>query len=45
MHKDKKNGRLLQRSWKVWLAVTIMLAAMLMYVLSLDDSVIPAFFK
>lgn len=45
MHKEKKNSRLLQRSWKVWLAVTVMLAAMLLYVLTLDDSVFPVFLK
>ncbi len=41
MHKDKKNSRALHRSWKVWFAVVVMLAAVLMYVLSLDDSVVP----
>jgi hypothetical protein len=43
MHKDKKNSRALHRSWKVWFAVVVMLAAVLMYVLTLDDSVVPTF--
>lgn len=45
MYRDKKNGRLLHRSWKVWLAVTVMLAAIIMYVLTLDDSVVPLLLK
>jgi hypothetical protein len=43
MHKDKKNSSALHRSWKVWFAVVVMLAAVLMYVLTLDDSVVPTF--
>jgi len=43
MHKDKKNSSALHRSWKVWFAVLVMLAAVLMYVLTLDDSVVPTF--
>ena len=31
MHKD----------WRVWLALLLMLAAIIMYVLTLDDSMIP----
>jgi hypothetical protein len=45
MHKDKKNSRALHRNWKVWCAVVLMLAAMLMYVVTLDDSVVPALLK
>lgn len=30
-----------QRDWRVWLVVGLMLGAMAMYVLTLDDSVIP----
>jgi hypothetical protein len=44
VHKEK-NSRLPHRSWIVWLAVTVMLAAMLLYVLTLDDSVFPVFLK
>jgi hypothetical protein len=45
MHKDNKNSRALHRNWKVWCAVILMLAAVLMYVVTLDDSVVPVFFK
>jgi hypothetical protein len=34
-------GRKLHKDWRVWLALLLMLAAILMYVLSLDDSMIP----
>jgi hypothetical protein len=30
------------KDWRVWLAVGIMLAAAIMYVLTLDDSILPA---
>ena len=32
--------RKLHKDWRVWLAVALMLAAMAMYVLSLDESVV-----
>ena len=35
------SGRKLHQDWRVWLALLLMLAAILMYVLSLDDSMIP----
>ena len=35
------NRRKLHQDWRVWLALLLMLAAILMYVLSLDDSIIP----
>ena len=31
----------LHKDWRVWLALLLMLAAILMYVLSLDDSMVP----
>ncbi len=34
-------GRKLHKDWRVWLALLLMLGAILMYVLTLDDSVIP----
>ena len=39
-HKHSSN-RKLHKDWRVWLALLLMVAAMLMYVLSLDDSIIP----
>ena len=36
--------RKLHKDWRVWLAVALMLAAMAMYVLSLDESVVPRVF-
>jgi hypothetical protein len=36
------SSRKLHKDWRVWLAVGIMLLAMIMYVLSLDDSVVPS---
>jgi hypothetical protein len=30
------------KDWRVWLAVIIMLVAMITYVLTLDDSIVPA---
>ena len=41
-HSHKLSSRCkLHRDWRVWLALLLMLAAILMYVLSLDDSIIP----
>ncbi len=39
------SGRKLHKDWRAWLVVGFMLAAILMYVLSLDDSVIPGSFR
>ena len=39
-HKHSSH-RKLHKDWRVWLALLLMVAAILMYVLSLDDSVIP----
>ena len=33
--------RKLHKDWRVWLVVGIMLAAIIIYVLTLDDSVVP----
>ena len=30
------------KDWRVWLAVVVMLLAIIMYVLTLDDSIVPA---
>jgi hypothetical protein len=41
-HSHKHSNRTkLHQDWRVWLALLLMLAAILMYVLSLDDSVVP----
>ena len=37
----EKKSRQLHKDWRVWLGVILMLGAMAMYVLSLDDSVVP----
>ena len=39
-HKQRP-GRKLHKDWRAWLAVVLMLAAIVMYVLSLDDSIVP----
>ena len=31
----------LHKDWRAWLAVILMMAAVIMYVLSLDDSIVP----
>ena len=38
-----KGTRRLHKDWRVWVMVVLMLLAMLMYVITLDDSVIPRF--
>lgn len=35
MHKD----------WRVWLVIALMLTAMIVYVLTLDDSMVPVFMR
>jgi hypothetical protein len=35
------NRRKLHKDWRVWLVFVLMLAAIAMYVISLDDSIIP----
>jgi len=37
----KPHGRKLHKDWRTWLAVGLMLVAMLIYVLSLDESIAP----
>ena len=39
-HKQRSPKKL-HKDWRVWLAVVLMLAAIVMYVLSLDDSIVP----
>ncbi len=35
------SDRKFHKDWRVWLAVVIMLAAIIVYVLTLDDSIVP----
>jgi hypothetical protein len=46
-HRDEGESRgiKLHKDWRVWLAVGLMLAAMITYVLTLDDSVVPYFMR
>lgn len=41
----KSNGRKFHKDWRVWLAVGLMLAAMITYVLTLDDSIVPSIMR
>jgi hypothetical protein len=43
-HGDSDSGSLIwkpHKDWRVWLAVLLMLAAILSYVLTLDESIVP----
>jgi len=42
---SESGGKKLHKDWRVWLAVIIMLAAIIMYVLTLDDSIVPAIMR
>ncbi|MCX5872558.1 MAG: hypothetical protein NTY51_04875 [Deltaproteobacteria bacterium] len=35
------SSRKLHKDWRVWLVVGLMVAAMVIYVLTLDDSIVP----
>ncbi len=37
--------RRLHKDWRVWLIVGLMVTAMIVYVLTLDESVLPAIFQ
>ena len=37
----KPHRRRLHKDWRVWLAVALMLAAAIIYVITLDDSILP----
>lgn len=41
MKKDKGNKKRLHKDWRVWAVVVLMLAAIAIYVLTLDDSIEP----
>lgn len=41
MPKNKEDNTVSRKNWKFWIGIILMLAAITMYVLTLDDSVIP----
>ncbi|MGO9570500.1 MAG: hypothetical protein ACLP5H_23460 [Desulfomonilaceae bacterium] len=41
----ESSGKQFHKDWRVWLAVAIMLAATIIYVLTLDDSVVPSIMR
>ena len=41
----ESSDRKFHKDWRVWLAVVIMLAAAIIYVLTLDDSIVPAIMR
>jgi hypothetical protein len=41
----ESNSKKLHKDWRLWLAVIIMLAAAIIYVLTLDDSIVPAIMR
>jgi hypothetical protein len=40
--KEKRKDRALHKDWRTWAVVLLMVGAMVIYVLTLDDSVMPA---
>ncbi len=42
---SESSSKKLHKDWRVWLTVGIMLAAIIMYVLTLDDSVVPSIMR
>jgi ABC-type nickel/cobalt efflux system permease component RcnA len=40
--KAEFSSRKLHKDWRVWLVVGMMVAAMIIYVLSLDETIVPA---
>jgi hypothetical protein len=43
--KGEPSVKKFHKDWRVWLAVVIMLAAAIIYVLTLDDSIVPAIMR
>jgi hypothetical protein len=39
--KEKRKDRALHKDWRTWAVVLLMVGAMAIYVLTLDDSVVP----
>jgi len=44
-NEGESSGRKFHKDWRLWLVVGMMLAAMTIYVLTLDDSVVPSFMR
>ncbi len=42
---SESGSKRFHKDWRVWLAVLVMLAAMFIYVLTLDDSVVPSIMR
>jgi hypothetical protein len=42
---DESSERKFHKDWRVWLVVGLMLLAMTMYVLTLDDSIVPSIMR
>lgn len=42
---SEAGSRKFHKDWRVWLMVGMMLAAMAMYVLTLDDSIVPSIMR
>jgi len=42
---DEFSGRKIHKDWRVWVIVGMMIAAMAVYVLTLDDSIVPAIMR
>jgi ABC-type nickel/cobalt efflux system permease component RcnA len=40
-HRKKPHGRQLHKDWRTWMAVALMLVAIFIYVLTLDESMVP----
>jgi hypothetical protein len=41
MHDERTNRRQLHKDWRTWLVVAVMLVAIGMYGLTLDDAIVP----
>ncbi|MGC8603277.1 MAG: hypothetical protein ACP5VS_06270 [Desulfomonilaceae bacterium] len=44
-NKFEFSSRKLHKDWRVWLVISVMLAAIIVYVLTLDDSIVPMSFR
>ncbi|MBI4965741.1 MAG: hypothetical protein HY913_20860 [Desulfomonile tiedjei] len=44
-HSIEPGTKKLHKDWRLWLVVGLMLAAMFTYVITLDDSIVPAFMR
>ena len=42
---DESRTKKFHKDWRVWLAVVIMLVAIIVYVLTLDDSIMPVIMR